>query len=62
MKPMLKKNLKLSEMFSISWFLTPAIAAARVLEGEASFDQAVKDLPGIQHGLVRALARVQARG
>lgn len=38
------------------------IAAARVMGEEATFDQAVKDLPEIQHGVVRALARAQARG
>jgi len=38
------------------------IAAARVLGGQASFEEATKDLPEIQHGVVRALARAQARG
>lgn len=38
------------------------IAAARVLGGESTFDQATKDLPEIQHGVVRALARGHARG
>lgn len=38
------------------------IAAARVLGGESTFEQATKDLPEIQHGVVRALSRAQARG
>lgn len=38
------------------------IAVARLIGGESSFEQATKDLPEIQHGVVRALARAYARG
>lgn len=38
------------------------IAVARLIGGESSFEQATKDLPEIQHGVVRALALAYARG
>ncbi len=38
------------------------IAAARLINGEATFEQAIKGLPEIQHGVVRALARDHSRG
>jgi|GEM_PF-2697408 len=37
------------------------IAAARVLGGLATFDDATKGLPEIQHGVIRALGRAQVR-
>ena len=38
------------------------IAAAQVIVGGKSFEEATKGLPEIQHGVVRALARAHARG
>lgn len=38
------------------------IAAAQVIGGGKSFEEATKGLPEIQHGVVRALARAHARG
>lgn len=38
------------------------IAAARVVGETSSFEQATKDLPEIQHGVVRSIARAHSRG